>query len=213
VKAKCYVMELLMAASLSLPAFSGPAETPWEALRRLSKHRVYTVLNHDGSCASGKFVSAAENEFVLAEEKNQHKFAREAILRISAGETPDVHFAVYSARSSWSDLQALHTPPYYSDLMIITADERQFRGRLLGASARELTVFINGKQMLFSKDYVARVLLTGQKPEIEQSGPFGNVLDLRKKVISPKQLVPLYEVTLREDNSRVECSSAYRRPQ
>ena len=199
-------VELVLLATVALPARS---QTAWDGLKHLSKHHVYTILNRDGSCFSGTFVSISDNVIAL----NQRQFNRPDILRISAGETPDVHTAVYSGRSSWADLEALQSPPYYSSLMVITTDERQFTGPLIGVASDQLTLMVDGKEMRFAKEFLARVFLTGKKPAFEQSGLHWNPLDLPKKVISPMQPIPLYEVTAREDNSKLDCSPAYRRPQ
>ena len=206
VKLNFVVVEFVLLAAAALPAHS---ESPWEALKHLSKHHVYTVLSRDGSCFSGSFVSISDNFIAL----NGRQFNRPDILRISAGETPDVHTAVFSGRSSWADLEALQSPPYYSSLMVITTDERQFTGPLIGVASDQLTLMVEGKEMRFAKEFLARVFLTGKKPAFEQSGLHWNPLDLPKKVISPMQPIPLYEVTAREDNSKLECSPAYRRPQ
>ena len=191
-------VELVLIAAAALPARSASPESPWEALKHLSKHRVYTVLNRDGSCFSGAFVSISDNVISL----NQRQFNRS-----------DVHTAVYSGRSSWADLEALQSPPYYSSLMVITTDERQFTGPLIGVASDQLTLMVEGKEMRFAKEFLARVFLTGKKPAFEQSGLHWNPLDLPKKVMAPMQPIPLYEVSAREDNSKLECSPTYRRPQ
>jgi hypothetical protein len=209
VKLNFVFVELVLIAAAALPARSASPESPWEALKHLSKHRVYTVLNRDGSCFSGAFVSISDNVISL----NQRQFNRSDIIRISGGETPDVHTAVYSGRSSWADLEALQSPPYYSSLMVITTDERQFTGPLIGVASDQLTLMVEGKEMRFAKEFLARVFLTGKKPAFEQSGLHWNPLDLPKKVMAPMQPIPLYEVSAREDNSKLECSPTYRRPQ
>lgn len=205
-------MKSLLALPLALTVLAGSVESPWEALRHLPKHHVYTVLNHDGACFTGAFVSASDSDLILTvPERGDKRLARSGILRISAGETSDIHSTVYSARSSWADLQALQAPPYYSDLLVITADERQFKGSLLGISGDQLTLIVGRQEMKFAKEYVARVLLTSIKSTFEQSGLHRSLMVIPKKVIAPMQPVPLYEVTANEDNSRVECLSAYRR--
>ena len=191
---------------LALPAICTSPETPWEALRHLSKRHVYTALRRDGSCVTGSFVSLSENTLVL-EQGGERPLLKPDIVRISSGETPDVHTAVYSGRSSWADLLALASPPYYSQLMLITADARQFSGPLLGVSNDQLTLMVDKKEMRFAKEFLARVFLTGKKPAFEQSGLHWSVLDV------PKQPVPLYEVTAHEDDSKLDCAETYRRPQ
>jgi hypothetical protein len=197
---------------MALSAMSGPIDTPWEALQHLPKHHVYTVLNQNGTCVTGAFVSVSEKEFILRrDDQTEQHLHRPDIVRISAGETADVHTTVFSGRSSWFDLQALHAPPYYSELLIITTDDRQFRGPLLGASSDQLTLFVDHKEeMRFAKSYVSRVLLTDLKPE--QPGVHRNVLALTKRVVSPSmQPVPLYEGNQREDDSPIGCLPTYRR--
>ena len=180
-------------------------ETPWDALRHLSKRHVYAVLNRDGSCAAGAFVSVSENAFVI-EQAGERSLPKAEILRISTGEKPDVHTTVYSARSSWADVQALQSPPYYSNLLLVTADGRQFNGFLIGVWSDQLSLMVNGKEMRFAKEFLARILLTGKKPAFEGSQMFWNPMKLPRKMIPPMQPVPLYEVTAQQDNSTVECS-------
>jgi hypothetical protein len=54
--------------------------------------------------------------------------------------------------------------------MVITVDARQFTGPLLGVASDQLTLMVNGKEMRFAKEFLARVFLTGKKPAFEQSG-------------------------------------------
>ena len=197
-----------------LVAFSvlaGPAETAWDALRHLSKHHAYTVLSRNGACLTGMFVSVDDKEIILdLPQQGEHGLLRPDILRISLGDTADIHSAVYSARSSWADLIALQTPPYYSDLMVITSDNREFKGPLLGVSQDQLTLFVDNREMRFSKEYVDRVFLTSTKPSGERPGAHRGI-KLSKKGNSQTQPVPLYEVTAREDDSPLECPADYRR--
>lgn len=201
------VHALLFFEMAILPALGASPETPWDALRHLSKKHVYTVLNRDGSCFTGSFVSVTENSFVI-DQRGEKPLAKAEILRISSGETPDVHTTVYSARSSWADVQALQSPPYYSMMLLMTVDARQFKGSLIGVSSDQLTLMVDRKEMRFSKEFLSRVFLTGKKPAFEQSGLHLNPLNLSKKVISPMQPIPLYEVSAHEDNTRLECSPA-----
>lgn len=198
---------------LAQPARSGPVDNPWDALRRLPKHQIYTVLNRDGSCLTGGIAGVSDSTLLLSDaDQGQRQLARPGILRISIGETPDVRSTVYSGRSSWLDLQALHVPPYHSDLLIFTTDDRQFKGYLLGITSDQLSIFAEGKEeMRFAKEFISRVLLT--RPGSEQTGVHRSLFSLPKRIVSPMQAVPLYEVTEGEDNSRVECSTSYRRPQ
>jgi hypothetical protein len=196
---------------VALSVSAGPAETSWDTLRHLSKHHAYTVLSRNGACFTGTFVSADDKGIVLdLPKQGEHGLLRPDVLRISLGETADIHTAVYSARSSWADLIALQTPPYYSDLMVITSDNREFKGPLLGVSPEQLTLFVDNREMRFSKEYVDRVFLTSTKPSGERPGAHKGI-KLPKKGNSQTQPVPLYEVTEREDDSPLECSPDYRR--
>ncbi len=191
---------------------SAPLETPWEALRHLPKHHIYTVLKYDGACLTGSFSATSNDQFVLSvPQLGDKSIPRVDVLRIAAGESPDIHSTVYSARSSWADLQSLQSPPYYSDLLVITTDERQFKGSLLGVSSDELTLIVDHQEMKFAKEYVARVFLTSIKPTFERTGLRLGVLPLPKKVLPTLQPIPLYEVSARQDDSPVNCSSTYRR--
>ncbi len=192
-------------ALVATMAFSATPETPWDALRHLSKRHVYAVLNRDGSCVAGTFVSVSENAFVI-EQGAERSFHKAEILRISTGKRPDVHTAVYSARSSWADVQALQSPPYFSNLLIIAADGRQFSGSLIGVWSDQLSLMVNGKEMRFAKEFLARVLLTGKKPAFEGSEMFWNPMKLPRKMMPPMRPIPLYEVTAPQDNSLVQCS-------
>ncbi len=201
----------LCATLVALSVLAGPAETTWDTLRHLSKHHVYTVLSRNGACLTGAFVAADDKEIVLdLAQQGEHGLSRSDILRISLGETADIHSAVYSARSSWADLIALQTPPYYSDLMVITSDNREFKGPLLGVSQDQLTLYVDNREMRFSKEYVDRVFLTSTKPSVERPGAHRSI-KLPKKGNSQTQPVPLYEVTEREDDSPLECPPDYRR--
>lgn len=155
-------------------------------------------------------MAVTDTDFVI-EGSGEKTIAKPQIVRISTGETPDVHTAVFSGRSSWADVEALQSTPYYSNLMLVTKDERRFRGVLIGVSAEQITLTVDGKEMRFAKEFLARVLLTGKKPAYERNELHWNPLSLSKKIIAPMQPVPLYEVTLQEDNSSLGCSVAYRR--
>ena len=197
---------------VAMAVLADPAETSWDALRHLPKRHVYTVLSRGGACVTGAFVSADDKEFVLAlPQQREHSLSRPDILRISLGETADIHSTVYSARSSWTDLLALQTPPYYSDLMVVTSDNRRFKGPLLGVSRDQLTLFVDDHEMRFAKEYVDRVFLTSTKPSFEGPGAHRGLIKLPKKGNSQPQPVPLYEITERQDDSPVDCSPADRR--
>ncbi len=201
----------LWAVLAAMPLLAGPADPSWEALRHLPKHHIYTVLNRSGSCVTGAFVSADEKEIVLAAQQGEQSIAKPNILRIASGQTADIHTTVYTARSSWADLLALETPPYYSDLMVVTSDNRQFKGPLLGVSRDQLTLFIDNHEMRFAKEYVDRVFLTSTEPTFERGGAHRSLIKLRKKSSSQTQAVPLYEVTQPQDDSPVDCSPGQRR--
>jgi hypothetical protein len=209
---KLIAFEFLPGLFCALAALAGPAETPWEAVRHLPKHHVYTVLDRGGACVTGAFVSASGNEITLAlPQQRQRSLYRSGILRISLGETADIHFAVYSARSSWSDLQALPQPPSSSDVMVVTSDNREFQGPLMGVSSDQLSLFVDGHEMRFAKEYVDRALLIGANPASEPPGSHRSLIKLPKKASSSMQPIPLYDVNAHEDNSQVDCLPAYRR--
>jgi len=204
---------LLLTFACESSVFAAEAETPWEALRHLPKRHVYTVLNRDGTCVTGEFISVTDSGFVVKKDQ-ELLLPKPNIVRISAGEMADVHTTVYSARSSWADVQALQSPPYYSNLRLVTADARQFAGALIGVTSDQLILTVDGKEMRFSKEFLARVFLAGKKPAYEESGLHWSPKDLSRKVISPMQPIPLYEASARQDDSKVECSPSYlRRPQ
>ena len=201
----------LCAILVAMSVLAGPADTSWDALRRLSKHHVYTALIRGGACVTGAFVFADDKGIVLAAASaSQRTLLRPDILRISVGEMLDIHSAVYSARSSWADLIALETPPYYSDLLVITSDNRRFRGPLLGVSPNQLTLFVDNHEMRFAKEYIDRVFLTSLTPTLERSGPHRS-FRLTKKGNSQVEPVPLYEVNERQDDSPLTCSPDHRR--
>lgn len=191
---------------LTFSAFPANPESPWDGLRHLSKRHIYTVLTRDGSCVTGNFVALTDNTFVI-DQGGEKPIPKAEIVRISAGDTADVHTTVFSARSSWADVQALQSPPYYSSLLLFTSDSRRFSGPLIGVSSDQLILMVDGKEMRFAKDFLARVLLTGKKPAFEGSGGHWNPMDLPKKVISPPQPVPLFEAGGHEDNVILDCSS------
>lgn len=154
---------------------------------------------------TGNFISVSDDSFVIETDTAHQPLPKQDIVRISAGETPDVHTTVYSARSSWADVEALQSPPYYSNLLLITSDARQFVGSLIGVSADELVLTVDGKEMRFSKEFLTRVFLTGKKPAYEGTTVHWNPIDLSKKVVSRTQPVPLYEKTARQDNAVLTC--------
>jgi hypothetical protein len=65
VKFHLVVVKLLFGCLFAMAARSASPEKPWDALRHLLKHHVYTVLNRDGSCFTGAFVSVSDNTLVL----------------------------------------------------------------------------------------------------------------------------------------------------
>jgi hypothetical protein len=138
---------LLFGGATALPGLSAGAETPWDALRHLPKHHVYTVLESDGSCFTGAFVSVSENVFVI-DQGGEKPLPKADIVRISSGETPDVHYYLF-------ELNAGHRR------------YPQFTGPLLGVSSNQLTLVVDHKEMRFSKEFLARVFLTGKKPAFE----------------------------------------------
>ena len=201
----------LLSLGAVIPVLAAAPESPWESLRHLPKHHLYTVLNRDGSCITGTFVSVSEDTFVI-DQGGEKPLPKSGILRISTGETADVHTTVFSARSSWADVQALQSPPYYSNILLIASDGRQFSGPLIGVWSDQISLMVNGNEMRFAKEFLNRVFLTGKKPAFEPSGTHWNPIALSRKVISPTQPIPLYEVTAQQDNTAVACSTTPRTP-
>ena len=70
---------------------SAPLETPWEALRHLPKHHIYTVLKYDGACLTGSFSATSNDQFVLSvPQLGDKSIPRVDVLRIAAGDSVDL---------------------------------------------------------------------------------------------------------------------------
>jgi hypothetical protein len=98
-----------------------PLDSGWNNLKSVTRDRGYVVVLQDHTCTGGKIASVTDQGVVLGSDLNQitHLLKLEDVLRVGEGWVAGN--AIYSARSSWSDVK--ETMPRWREYMTIVTNE------------------------------------------------------------------------------------------
>jgi hypothetical protein len=154
-------MNPLLLIALSLVA------ADWDNLKEITKDRGYAVILRDGRCVKGRIVSSDDRQVVFGAEK----ISREAVLRITDG-TGLAHDAVYSGRSSWSDVAAA-SPQASEYLRVVTKRGEQFKWKrpTISAKGEVRTIsFFRFKPLTSTEEYFSHENVDYLSPRLRFTG-------------------------------------------
>lgn len=204
-----FALKAILWVGFVIPLLSESREDAWSGLKRLGHRQIITSLDRDGACVTGTLVSQSPDWIILALDKShERQILRPLIVRIMVGGTSDLRWTVFSARSSWYDLQGFENGQSQR-LLVITTDGKEFRGRLNSATIDELSLFEGGKEFKFAKEYVSSVYLLHERLP-ERSG-------IERSTMAPLSLpkilihhppVQIYDFSSSQDDTVFECSAA-----
>ena len=204
--------DLLLAVVAFLPATAGVAdvEDGWHNLRRVTHDRGYTVVFRDGQCTHGRLSSGGDQTIAFEFQPGQVRVIRRSeVLRISDNPSAPAHDAVFSARSSWTDLKDAK-PQATEYLHIVTKrgeelkwkpaaisdDSVAFEGRTLAKADVRYVSYVRFKPLTTTEEYIHQESADLLAPRL-----------WFHSLMLGKISVLFYNSDLPEDNSPLECKN------
>ncbi len=185
----------------------------WSVLKRITLKRSYAFTLNDATCVKGDPVSVNDHSITIQrEDAHQMVIQRSQILRVADHPSANSHDTVFSHRSSWRDV--IDAKPSRSEhLLIVTKQGQRFRWGKPSVSEhaisqRDKTI---DKAAIRSVTYVRFTPLTAteaifSREDVEWLAPR---LWFNAGLL-PKTAVPIYDSSLTEDNSPLECRIVWR---
>lgn len=203
---------LTVCLALSMRALGAAKADPWENLMRVTKHRAYTFVDRESNCVTGKILNVTgQSVTIMSPEAKSITIERKNALRVTDGR--HVFDVVYSAKSSWSDVEAL-PPKTKEQVRVLTKDGREYEGNLVSVSETEMTLMQTTGNTKLVKEDIAQVYYVRYKPlseGVEHSAQEMFFADPRFWPyflnISAKISVRLYDSSVPEDDSPVQCKN------
>jgi hypothetical protein len=203
---------LAVCLAFSLRALGAAKDDPWENLRRVTRHRAYTFVDHESNCVTGQILTVTNQSVTI--ERPQAKnitVERQNTLRVTDGR--QINDVIYSARSSWSDVEVI-SPKTKERVKVLTRSGQEYEGKLVSASDIGMTLTHPSGNINLAKENIARVYYLRYKPMsegAEHSAQEMFVIDPRLWPyflnISAKIPVRLYDSSMPEDNIPVQCKN------
>jgi hypothetical protein len=213
-----YYLAFAAIAVISMPYRIAAAQESdsWNNLKQLSHHATFTFTEKDRNCAIGFVKSVADMSVtVKLKDGKMMTIQRPDLLRVTRNWYGGP--MLFSGRSSWSDVTALakYLQQLHPRVIVETKAEPKEEGTLIGASNEGLTLQSHDKTMDVRKSEVVRVTNIVPKP-VSDSAAYADDELVLFKVFDPELWpalfgmqgsinVPLFDVSLPEDNSQVTC--------
>lgn len=180
----------------------------WGNLRHVTNQRLYRIILRDGECRYGTLSSVGEQVLVVGADSGLGiAFKRSQIARVSDELTDLTRGIVFSARSSWFDVQAAR-PTGTEYLHIVTKDgvERKWKHPVISDDS------IASEGITVGKTEVRYVFYVRSKP-LSVDDEYYHPKAIKLFAATPwftdlvpgKISVPLYSSDLAEDNSPMTC--------
>ena len=214
------VMQLMPA----LGTCAADADDSWDNLGRVNRSRTYTFMDRDSLCVGGRIASFTDQSVTVQTTRWRRSAAGKMTVDqgvvtlerpkvMLVGEDARIGDALYSGRSSWSDLKDIHLEPGES-VTIVTTDGKHHNGKLGAAGENQVTLTRSGREVKFSKSDVRRFYYVRSKP-LSDSGADAarEAVFLDPELwpyllgITPKVRVLLYDSSVPEDNAPLHCKS------
>ena len=190
------------------PTLAAETEDGWRNLSKIPRDRGFAVLLRDGRCLHGTLMTVSDQAIELGEDSGKRVMAKRAdILRFSDAFTAPARAAIFSGRSSWTDVK--ESAPQAPESVLIVAkigEERKWKQPTI----RDDSVASDGKSI--GKADIRFVYLVRFKPLTKSEEYFH---EERADLLAPrlwfnglmlgKISVLLYNSALPEDNSPAGC--------
>jgi hypothetical protein len=199
-------------------AANGAPDGGWSNLYAVTHKRGYRFIRKDGGCINGSIQSVSADAVHVLEwdwtgrRTNQIALHRGAIVRIVDGGT-GAHDAIFSGRSSWTDVEAAAPGGQFEHLLVVTADGRQHIAKNPVITRVHLTIsgadkvdipkseirqvfYVRLKPLTANTEYLGRENAALLAPNLWFGGVFLGTIP-----------VLLYDSSKPEDNSMIRCSS------
>lgn len=187
--------------------FAAPGDG-WSNLKHVTRDRLYAVFLRDGKCPIGTISSVGKQGLVLGTDSGLGvAIKRSQIIRVSDDASAPAHTAVFSARSSWSDVKA--AAPTGTEYLHIVAkrgeewkgkqptvsdDAIAFEGITIAKTVIRYVFYVRSKPLTVDEEYLHE----------EDLKWLASIPWLGDRVLT-KISVLLYNADLAEDNSALAC--------
>ncbi len=200
-----------LAAMLVFPISAHPQVS--DPLHHITHSATLTVLRRDSTCVQGTLKSADASAITLAlpDPKPSVTITRYDILRVSDGDMP-----LYSARSSWHDVEHAHLYPRES-LLLTLKSGKQVTGRPIKTTKDNITLHHAFATTSFAKadistaDYIRNKPTSNDMQYIDQEAPWLLIFDpefyYRASGLAGRLRVRLYDASRPEEDEPLSCKS------
>jgi hypothetical protein len=184
-----------------------------DSLKRVTHSASLTFMRKDGTCVDGP-ISKIDPKTVTVQQyqKPPILIPRQDLLQVSQGDA-----LVFSARSSWADVQAVHLLPRES-FNLKLRNGKTIKGRPLQITADGMVFkHILWMKKRYGKDQIVTVDYLRLKPESNVFDYFGQEAPAllffypefydRLSGLEGRIPVRLYDALLKEDDAVLKCSS------
>ena len=193
----------LIAATLLAAPYDG-----WSNLRHVTRDRLYAVVLRDGHCQYGILSSVGERGLVLATDSQLGILLRRSqVLRVSNNLAAPGRDVIFSARSSWLDVQttALKGNEY---LRIVTKRGGEWKWKqpvISGDSIASEGVAVGKREIRYVFYVRSKPLGVDEEYYHQEDFKWLASIPLLANLVPPKINVLLYNSGLPEDNSPLAC--------
>jgi hypothetical protein len=192
------------------------ATDDWAVVKSLTHRAKMTFVQRDRTCVVGTIVSVNDQGVTVKKsDGSREQVAKDALLRI------DQNFVllgtVYNAGSSWTFVQRLAGTPQQPRIQVTGKCGQISVGKLISADGAGLTMMISGRETTLPKSEVAAVHLVRLQPPSDSAAYADDELVFLKVLdpelwpymfhTAPTIRVRLYDASIPEDNSLVECTT------
>jgi hypothetical protein len=199
---------LLLAASYAVTQPSRVADS----LDHLTASATLTFIKRDGSCVRGSISKAdATTVSVQTLDKSEIVLQRDSLLQVSQGDA-----LLFSARSSWADVIAVHVYPREA-LVLSLRRGKQVKGKPVKLNADAIVLRHGLSTTRYPKTEITAVDYLRVKPPSDsfstflEEAPYVLVFDpefyYRMTGLEGRIAVRLYDATKPEDDTPQKCST------
>jgi hypothetical protein len=213
--ASTVLCELLL--SYASPVVASSLDGGWENVNSVTRRRDYDFVTRDGRCVSGPIVAVDSSTVTITVRPTfSSKGSANAVLhaadllRITDGGSV-VHNAIFSGRSSWTDIGQAGPRGPRERVVVITSDGRVHVGESVSMSEDSLLLSQAQHREIERKSEIRRVLYRRVKP----LSAAAEYMAHENVLIDPELWwdglflgtipVLLYDASEPEDNSEVQC--------
>ena len=209
---QCLVMTvccLILAGTSS----AGGKDDTWEAVRHVTRTRVYWLSTRDLKCYQGRIANVSDDSITLKLlDLTTATIERSEVLRF--GESMDIRRTAFSGRSSWLDVTEIPTDTKEHTRILMKNGEKH-EGKKVSFTDSGITLLERGRLVDIAKNEISKVYFDRLRPLSEEDDYAINelayfiVFDPKFWAIEmnagPKIPLLLYDAAATEDDTRLRC--------